>query len=116
MTYTINGKETHTINGKQWTEFDINRRCAVLTLKYIGQLYENEKLIGADRLEYNPCNNWNDAGSIIDKCFDELMSAPNDWSEPYDGNKWELIIDTRKCTKQAAACICYIELNEEAGI
>jgi hypothetical protein len=99
---------TYTLNGKEWTEFDINKRCAVLTKKYIGQLYDNEKLIGVNGLQYNPCENWSDAGRIINNCWDELMETT------YDGAwvKWDFLIKKHNCTKLVAACICYIEINE----
>jgi hypothetical protein len=106
------------INGKEYTEFDINLRCAVL----MGIEYELNDIYvmtidevasietGTDEfMEYCPCHSPADADSIIDKCWDELIFAD------YRRNvTWEMLMEKHNCTKLVAACICYIEINEAA--
>jgi hypothetical protein len=103
---------TYTINGKEYTEFNINKRCAELKEFKLceGQHYKSALAHRVDGfLEvYDPCNNWNDAGAIIEKCWDELTSTVWQDSHIY----WDLLIDKHNCTKLIAACICYIELKE----
>jgi hypothetical protein len=118
---------TYTINGKEWTEFDINLRCAELLgfkaskeqYMHYGDRDENVVLIARARDSYgvNYCNVWNDASHIIDKCFHELMKLTETFDDGIaDGlcTRWEYLMDYDKCTKLVAACICYIELNEAA--
>jgi hypothetical protein len=94
---------TYTINGKEWTEFDINKRCA--------ELYN-----GVYR-DY--CNNPADTDAIIDKCWEELMIDVDCEGnlEPYAdmsfGINWQYLMGEHNCTKLVAACICYIEMQEE---
>ena len=115
------------INGKQYTEFDINKRCAELYLPCDYAVNENDKsidLIGVQTWlgahgepdertvkygSFDPCNDWDDAGAIIDKCFDELMAF---WANPMMKSRWLSITEKHNCTKLIAACICLIELNE----
>jgi hypothetical protein len=110
---------TYTINGKEYTKRAINLRCAEL----MGiTCHKSEKgghamikdlstpnLRWIRYVEYDPCNDWNDAGPIIEKCGDELMAI---YHELYYLTKWESIISIHDCTKLIAACICLIELNE----
>tara|TARA_R110000823_G_scaffold303745_1_gene425222 strand:+ start:122 stop:484 length:363 start_codon:yes stop_codon:yes gene_type:complete len=117
----------YTINGKEYTELGINKRCAEL-LDLSHQLIKG-RFSKAWRVEsssesfpefkrYNPCNKPEDTDAIIDKCWDELMSDvgfDGDDDPYYDhtfGTRWQYIIEEWKCTKLAAACICLIELNE----
>jgi hypothetical protein len=111
---------TCTINGKQYTEFDINKRCAALEDKNLPD-YQPARNSGYNigdesfYIGYNPCNNWNDAGPIIDKCWDELMKLTETFEDGFaDGlcTRWEYLMDYDKCTKLVAACICLIELNK----
>jgi hypothetical protein len=126
---------TYTINGKEYTEFDINLRCAEL-LGLIVQT-EYQKLIGfteefhkiypntiwcakiddrGDQVEpwqqmiFTRCpeNTW----PIIDKCFDELMEVL--YVSRETNRQWDFLIKKHNCTKLVAACICYIEINEAA--
>jgi hypothetical protein len=116
---------TYTISGKQYTEFDINKRCAdILGLKVSKEQYmhygdrdENVVLIGRARDSYgvNYCSIWSDASAIIDKCWDEL----NKVNVSYDSTgrmitstKWNSIMIAHECTKLTAACICLIWLDE----
>jgi hypothetical protein len=106
----------YTINGKQYTEFDINKRCAEIEKMPIVKIFQpcnpHVNIGGEDWFRgYNPCNNWDDAGPIIEKCFDELMAAPC-FFKGLCMTKWECIIDEWECTKLIAACICLIGLNE----
>jgi hypothetical protein len=96
---------TYTINGKQYTESDINERCA--------ELMKVTVLIV--RRDYKPYSNPADTWPIIDKCWDELMKLTETFKDGFaDGlcTRWEYLMDYDKCTKLVAACICLIELNE----
>ena len=108
---------TYTINGKEWTEFDINKRCAELLglevskeqWMHYGDRDENLVLIGKVRDSYavnytrNPADTWH----IIEKCWDELMCSM------YDGHiHWVDLTQEHQCTKLTAACICLIEENK----
>jgi hypothetical protein len=101
---------TYTINGKQRTEFDINKRCAELILTTpVNILHDCHQVLSAPNLEYNPCRNpWN-TDRIIDKCWHELMVVHV--TDDYYA-RWECIMSEHNCTKLVAACICYIEINE----
>jgi hypothetical protein len=107
---------TYTINGKEWAEFDINKRCAELM-----QITVLDKgsylLLECGFSDYNPCNNLADTDFIIDKCWDELMKLTETFDDGIaDGlcTRWEATIINYNCTKLVAACICYIEINEAA--
>lgn len=114
---------TYTIKGKQYTDFDINKRCAELigfkTEIFNNVLYIEDVIIASSmsssgsyisHIAYNPCTNPQDTWPIIERVFDELMLTHID-----DGDyapKWEMLIEKHKCTKLVAACICLIELIE----
>jgi hypothetical protein len=118
---------TYTINGKEYTEFDINLRCAEIEglelisddVEVMAFDYLESLIAGEDKFEvYVPCTDWNDAGHIVDKCFDELTldvgydgEEPQHYSEVF-GIKWNYIMKQHNCTKLVAACICYIDCNE----
>jgi hypothetical protein len=100
---------TYTIDGKEYTEFDINLRCAALVPVYValkGSM--NDMYLDKEQDdEYNPCQNPADTDAIIDKCWDELIFAD------YRRNvTWEMLMEKHNCTKLVAACICYIEIND----
>jgi hypothetical protein len=113
------------INGKQYTESDINERCARID-PYVFKVHGPYPSISESAVHiegrhgkygnlyevgFDPCNDWNDAGPIIDKCWNELMEV---WMNE-DGTTyttWDFTIEKHKCTKLVAACICLIELNE----
>jgi len=112
---------TYTINGKQYSEFDINKRCAelmgkVTTDKTGKSAYKdspNGYLIinGKECYPFDPVNNIQYTWSIIEKCWDELM-----YSEPYRGNaitQWGFLMKKHNCTKLVAACIFFIEMAGE---
>jgi len=101
----------YTIDGKEYTEFDINKRCAEL----IGVLVESRcdrngaYVITQDSRDYDPCNNPEDAWPIIEKCWDDLNRfVPNGITMV---SKWRNIIEIHNCLKLVAACICFIELE-----
>lgn len=107
----------YTINGKEYSELDINKRCA--------DLMEVTVLIVLR--DYNPCNNPSDTWPIIEKCWDELsikfitkITHVNSNTTVYEAlsrewidSKWQRIIEEHKCTKLVAACICFIALKEQ---
>jgi hypothetical protein len=120
---------TYTISGKQYTEFDINKRCAEL-MEFKWHEFSNTsntrewvniEIAGlkgdAGFPEYNPWNNPADTDAIINKCWDELMDYTNDKGlkpishEDIFWTRWESLMNRHKCTKLVAACICLIELN-----
>jgi hypothetical protein len=111
---------TCTINGKEWTKADINKRCAELMgidcHKSEGGAHAMIKDLSTPNLrwvrfvEYDPCGNPLNTDAIIDKCWDELMKPIN----PNDISRWENLKDGCGGSKLVAACICYIECNEDA--
>ena len=105
----------YTIKGKDYSEFDINKRCAEL----MGIKYDTNDVYvmipddvmsietGNDELiEYAPCHSPSDTWPIIEKCWDELIFA--DYRREVN---WDALMEEHKCTKLAAACICFIESN-----
>jgi hypothetical protein len=122
--------KTYTINGKTYTEFDINKRCAELLgfkikvdeSNWQGQNGFTVKVIRTFRIDddfvnYSPCTTSADTDAIIDKCWDELMSSKDErgcgiWTH-WDHVKWQRLMNEHNCTKLIAACICYIENNDK---
>jgi hypothetical protein len=109
------------INGKEYTEFDINLRCAEIEglelisddVEVMAFDYLESLIAGEDKFEvYVPCTDWHDAGHIVDKCFDELTGFV--FIEDDYIVRWNLLMNRHNCTKLVAACICYIEINEAA--
>jgi hypothetical protein len=105
---------TYTINGKEYTEFDIKKRCGELmnlSLEYplfndepYHRFSSNGKIhLGVYEPTTNPLHTW----QIIEKCWGELTSVDVNYK-----SRWQDIIDKHKCTKLVAACICFIEINE----
>jgi hypothetical protein len=112
---------TYTINGKEYSEFDINKRCAEILA------WESEPHVKSVEFDRHNCfwvehvgfsafpvehylNNPADTWPIIEKCWVELMAI---YDEFYCLTRWESIINTYNCTKLVAACICFIELKEQ---
>lgn len=123
----------YTISGKEYTELDINKRCAEL-LGLVVKVGFEERL-GAHFTksfhEEHPNTIWcaevdnygqqvhaweqkvfthdaADTWPIIEKVWCELMTCYN-----YDYSpRWQDIMDDHNCTKLVAACICFIETNE----
>jgi hypothetical protein len=109
----------YTINRKKYTEFDINLRCAEIEglelisddVEVMAFDYLESLIAGEDKFEvYEPCTYWNDAGHIIDKCWDELNQFVS--GKQRMETKWIFTMQKHNCTKLVAACICYIEINE----
>ena len=132
----------YTINGKDYTELDIKKRCAELmgieifsSYRYV---FNKNNLVNqymdkgvkwhhpaeseecfftkvyanpASYLDcaYNPYNNIQDTWPIIEKCWDVLNK------HCYADNRtiWQLTMQKHNCTKLVAACICFIEMNED---
>ena len=115
----------YTINGKDYTGFDINRTIAHI-------LYNDSSVVrsikGADMVNIlgkgvakrmvDYCNKPSDAWPIIEKCWDELMGHTMQvlkevgYSTTFQGAKWQYLMQKHNCTKLIAACICFIEMNE----
>ena len=115
---------TYTINGKEWAELDINKRCAELMgfsavmSKPDNGLCMVRKIDGhVGLIPYKPFCNPSDTWYIIDKCWGRLLEMVNDcglidYAEFCDKNKWQYLMKKHNCTKLVAACICLIEINE----
>ena len=111
----------YTINGKQYTKLDINKRCAELEDTEGECIDDGVEIMVKDRLQsmidgkdtfrvYDPCSDWSDAGHLIDKCFDELAGFV--FIEDNYIVRWNLLMNRHNCTKLVAACICFIEMHE----
>ena len=111
---------TYTIEGKEWTEFDINKRCAelmevdshVVEWAFGWAILHSRK---ASWVHYDPCNNPTDTDAIIDKCLDELLAVKqcaDKHGAEWEQAGWGCIMEYHNCTKLVAACICFIEINE----
>ena len=105
----------YTIKGKEYSEFDINKRCAeLMDIKYdtndVYVMIQDDVMsieTGNDELiEYAPCNNPADTWPIIEKCWNALF-----YPHKPELSLWQHIIKKHNCTKIVAACICLIELN-----
>jgi len=101
----------YTINGKEYSEFDINKRCAELMGVTVEVKGGTHKYLDKDQDdEYAPCTSWQAAGPIIEKCWDDLMCT-DEWGD-VNYPRWESLIIVHNCTKLVAACICLIETNQ----
>jgi hypothetical protein len=119
---------TYTINGKEYTEFEVNERCAeIMDLKVEYPLFNDQpyyRVLSNGKIHlsvYEPTTNPVHAWPIIQKCWDKLMLSVNDCGYSMGnlesiynlfGTKWDYLIEKHNCTKLAAACICFIEINE----
>ena len=106
----------YTINGKELTGFEINKRCAELLGVHVavkGTVHDMYLDKEQDD-EYNPCQNPLDTDAIIDMCWNDLTvdSPPVEYENLLI--HWEYLMKKHNCTKLVAACICYIEINEAA--
>ena len=118
----------YTINGKDYTEFEINKRCAeilawesepnVKSVKFdSGCFLVHSVGYTAFKIE-DYCNNPSDTWPIIEKVWDELMSVfdskgcnPRFYVSGKNCTKWEYLMDEHNCSKLKAAAICLIECN-----
>ena len=106
----------YTINGKEYSEFDIKKRCAELmciqtatTINTPMKVYRKAIHI-VSSMEYNPCNNPQDTWPIIEKCWGELNEFVS--GKQRMETRWIFTMQKHNCSKLVAACICLIELNE----
>ena len=103
---------TYTKNGKEWTEFDINKRCAelmeidahVVEWAFGWAILHSRK---ASWVHYDPCTNPSDTWPIIEKCWERLHST----LRFHPLTDWEFYASEHE-SKLVAACICFIEDNE----
>ena len=106
---------TYTINGKEYTELDINKRSAELMGMAVKLSIDKKHWLLPSSIknsggynEYSPSSNPQDAWQIIEKCWDELNRfVPNGITMV---SKWRDITDKHNCSKLIAACICFIEM------
>jgi hypothetical protein len=113
---------TYTINGKQYTKSDINKRCADLMGIKVEYPMFNEVPYhrwfdskGANLKVLDLCNNPTDTWPIINKCWDELMTINSVVFEKgvYSSEtEWNQLMEKHNCSKLVAACICLIEMKE----
>ena len=109
---------TYTINGWEYSELGINKRCAELMgfdfRVQNGKVLPDNPAQVIARLSdvYDPCREVKDTDAIIDKCWDELMQVL--YVSRLTNRQWDFLIKKHNCTKLVAACICYIEINEAA--
>ena len=96
----------YTINDKEYTEFEINKRCAELMGIDCSGIREDIQLMYGIPLNY--CSNPADTWPIIEKCWDDLMVV--DMTDYYA--QWDLLMCEHNCTKLVAACICFIEISD----
>ena len=103
----------YTIKGEEYSEFDINKRCAEILGSKSIEVHPNAKIIESvkysvmtDFGKRDYCNDPSDTWPIIEKCWDELNQV-NILFE----SEWNHLVSKHSCTKLVAACICFIELN-----
>lgn len=111
----------YTINGKEYSEFDINKRCAeLLGLRiddsqpldcngnFEGSVFTKIDFSKRSVGIFNYCRSKNDAWTIIENIWGDLMTYYCASKE----TKWQSIVARHNCSKLVAACICFIEMNE----
>jgi hypothetical protein len=104
---------TYTINGKEYTEFDINLAIAEINILSLDMSEAMDRVVAIQmrRKPPNYCTNPVDTWPIIEKCWDELNALyANGVTKVI--TKWQRTIEKHNCTKLVAACICFIEINE----
>ena len=107
----------YTINGKEYSEFDINVQCSeilawdsepnVKSVEFVGGCFWVESIGYTSFRVGDYCNNPADCWPIIEKCWGEL----NQLSILFE-SKWESTMNNHNCTKLVAACICLIEMSD----
>jgi hypothetical protein len=110
---------TYTINGKPYTESDINLTIAEINILSL-DMGESMDRVVASHMRRNPpnyCGSPIDTDAIIDKCWIGLMSHMNVQGSGtrihWDNIRWERLMKKHNCTKLIAACICLIEMEGE---
>ena len=111
----------YTINGKEYSELDINKRCAELmgvisnhktgVSKYEDR--KNDYMIAttSSYYPYGPYHDVEHTWPIIEKCWDELNKSILR-NGGLRKSHWQATMQKHKCTKLVAACICFIDDNE----
>ena len=103
---------TYTINGKEYTELDINKAITeIIISKWDMNSEYNQFMASGMRFKTlcytrNPIETW----PIIEKCWDELTSVACICTYTIE---WHQLIRKHKCTKLIAACIFFIEMNSD---
>jgi hypothetical protein len=114
---------TYTINGKDYTEFDINKRCAEILYpdsevvrSIVGENMVTVEGMGFAKIMISYYNNPTDTWPIIEKCWDRLLNVRISYdsiNRMVTGLEWESIMIEHNCSKLVAACICFIEVNND---
>jgi len=112
-------KVMHTINGKEYSIFDINKRCAEIlawdsepNVKSVELGGDGHKCFWVESIGFHAftiedyCNNILHTDAIIDKCWNELAGGGDTLF-----SNWHKIRQDHNCSKLVAACICLIECN-----
>jgi hypothetical protein len=105
---------TYTINGKEWTEDEINNAITEIRIAKLDMDSGYNRFM-AEAMRLQPlCYTRNplETDAIIDMCWDELIKVL--YVSRETNRQWDFLIKKHKCTKLVAACICYIEINETA--
>jgi hypothetical protein len=103
---------TYTINGKEYTEDEINNAITEIRIAKLDMDSGYNRFM-AEAMRLQPlCYTRNplETDAIIDECWDELIKVHVTNLCSYI--TWEDIIGSYKCTKLVAACICYVKINE----
>jgi hypothetical protein len=103
---------TYTINGKEWTEDEINNAITEIRIAKLDMDSGYNRFM-AEAMRLQPlCYTRNplETDAIIDMCWDELMELS--YQSHGDISQWQYAMQQHNCTKLVAACICYIEINE----
>ena len=103
---------TYTINGKEWTEDEINNAITEIRIAKLDMDSGYNRFM-AEAMRLQPlCYTRNplETDAIIDMCWDELIKVYR--TNLCDYTTWEDIMGKHKCTKLVAACICYVKINE----
>jgi hypothetical protein len=109
----------YTISGKEWTEFDINKRCAELigvkvsSEQYLQYSERDENIVITSNISDSDssvdyCNNPLDTWLIIESVWDNLIFV---YEYSSGLTHWSQVIEEYNCTKLVAACICFIEMS-----
>lgn len=112
----------YTINGKEYSEFDIKKRCAEIVFdqdwwwKGEDVFIKIEGFALVEGVRYDPCNNPADTWPIIESINDGLFGLVDEDGEDYlycHYTRWEHVEEKYKCSKLIAACICLIKWSEQ---
>ena len=98
----------YTINGKEYIEFDINKRCAEIEILNLDMDEAMDRIVASQMRRSPPdyCKSVVHTWPIIERCWGELM-----FPHHYGLTKWEFLIKQHNCSRLVAACICFIETS-----